>query len=145
MKTLAKHINEAINIPKNDYKAPTEVREEVVQAICNAFIAGREYEPNRSCYEDRYIFPDLNGFGHTENESSPYMGKDGKLYERKFKGIKFNGAEMKAAFKELINAGYHMMVCRYPRRNYTQLTYACSKKPHKHGYEEVTDFTYDID
>lgn len=27
-----------VNIPQNDYVQPTEVREEVVQAICNAFL-----------------------------------------------------------------------------------------------------------
>lgn len=28
-----------VNIPQNDYVQPTEVREEVVQAICNAFLS----------------------------------------------------------------------------------------------------------
>lgn len=30
-----------VNIPQNDYVQPTEVREEVVQAICNAFLSNK--------------------------------------------------------------------------------------------------------
>lgn len=33
-----------VNIPKNDYIQPTEVRQEVVQAICEAFLHGREFQ-----------------------------------------------------------------------------------------------------
>lgn len=28
-----------VNIPQNDYVEPTEVREEVIQAICDAFLS----------------------------------------------------------------------------------------------------------
>lgn len=33
-----------VNIPQNDYVQPTEVRENVVQAICNAFLS-------KSCWD----------------------------------------------------------------------------------------------
>ena len=33
-----------INIPENTYSVPTEVRSEVVQIICNAFLTGGAFK-----------------------------------------------------------------------------------------------------
>lgn len=130
MKTLTKHIIEALNIPKNNYKKPTETREEVVQAICDAFLKGRKFSP-RLDYGHRYI--QLNKLQFLSS------------YEKDSDSVRFNGAEMNAAFKALIDAGYYMMVKKYRRKDTTYLEYACSEKPHMEYYQEVEEFTYPID
>lgn len=92
-----------INIPKNDYVQPTEVREEIVQAICEAFLA----QCARSIFH-----PFSQGW---YRRASKYILKHKRTFygfnDEPFDGeecITFNGAEMKAAFKALQNAGYYM-------------------------------------
>lgn len=56
--------------------------------------------------------------------------------------IRFNGAEMKAAFKALRNAGYHMFrIYKYS----SWKGYICDKKPFIQDGEEVTTFNDFID
>lgn len=56
--------------------------------------------------------------------------------------IRFNGEEMKAAFKALCNAGYHMfLIYEYGLWK----DYICDKKPFIQDGEEVTTFNDFID
>lgn len=132
-----------INIPKNDYVQPTEVREEVVQAICEAFLGGccwSHYHPySESAYRqaDKYVL-------RHKNDTKFYGFNDETMGSV---GIKFNGAEMKQAFRELINAGYHIWRCY----DYgTWKAYVVTKRPCidrscYHAATEVTEFTDFID
>lgn len=127
-----------VNIERNDYEQPTEIRQEVVQGICEAFL-GRNcwttYHPfSESAYRraDRYILKHENG--------KEYYGFDDEIHE---KGLTFNGAEMKAAFEVLINAGYYMFV----GYDYgTWKGYKCQKQPFNNdGWRQVKTFEDRID
>jgi len=127
-----------VNIPQNDYVQPTEVKQHVVQAICEAFLSG-------GCWSTFHPFND----GHTRARHTgvlchingePYGFGDAPFTNDCF--IKFNGAEMKAAFKALIKAGYYIFrVYEYG----TWMGYKVSKKPFLQGGEEVTFFNDFID
>ena len=131
-----------INIPQNNYVQPTEVRPEVVQGICEAFLrqcAWSVFHPSsggRYREETHYIMrhkdkKEFYGFGdyHKAFSDSVY--------------VKFNGEEMKAAFKVLREAGYFM----FRGLNYgTWLGYECLRKPvHPYGWKEVKTFDERID
>lgn len=131
-----------INIPQNDYKVPTEVREEVVQHICEAFLSegsGRVFHPyNQGCYRKAtkvigYI-PCYKRWVFEDEELAKKMERENIT--------SFNGEEMKAAFRSLVKAGYHIF------KNYYYgewLGYEASKKPFLNGYSEVSHFSDFID
>lgn len=133
-----------IQIKKNDYVQPTEVREEVVQGICEAFLC-------RSGWSIFHPFSDGAYRGRSQyiirhKRDKEFYG----FYMRPFdgeEGVKFNGAEMKRAFEELIKAGYYMFrVYQYG----TWMGYICHKKPYapdcyKDGAVNVTSFDDFID
>lgn len=129
-----------VNIPKNDYVQPTEVRQEVVQYICDAFLSTcvwRIFHPERqSAYRGKTLYVMVSkrsgkayGFGDHKASNSDV-------------NIRFNGEEMKAAFKALRNAGYHMfLIYEYGLWK----GYICDKKPFIQDGEEVTTFNDFID
>lgn len=127
-----------INIPENDYRQPTEVREEVVQAICEAFLArtaGSVFHPyTQNCYRRASLMVVAHADG-------TWYGFHDKPFTNE-KGILVHGCEMKAAFVALIKAGYHIFKhdngCGW-------LTYEVYRKPYLNGYREVTEFTEFID
>jgi len=131
-----------INIPKNDYVQPTEVRQEVVQGICEAFLSGCAWSMFHPFTNGRYEFkkPTLNILKH-KGENTFY----GFYYKKPFADdeiIGFNGAEMKAAFSALRDAGYHI----FWTRDYEGWEgYKCSKKPFIENGEEVFLFNDFID
>lgn len=110
-----------IKIPQNKYVQPTEVREEVVQAICEAFLhRPTVFHPNRDgrCRDPhRFVVKNKNGKEYLEFRSRVLDFQE---------GIRFTGAEMKRAFEELIKAGYYMLrVYSYG----SWMGYECSDKP----------------
>lgn len=125
-----------INIPKNTYSVPTEIRQEVVQAICEAFLNDMTFFPNYHgrCGRHRYVAKHDFGGGHggfyfEEKPDGVYVSKSYRIH----------GCEMQTAFKILIDAGYHIF------RLCGSGGYKMSKKPHldyDHGSEvyEFTDF-----
>ena len=135
-----------IQIKKNDYVQPTEVREEVVQAICEAFIYGAEnpYHIGHTYYpfsEGAYrgatflvVKPTRKGVVNVFSFEN--KGRDSDIVHR------FNGAEMRAAFEELIKAGYYMFKV-YAFGSW--MGYKCSKKPFMQGGTRVKSFEDFID
>lgn len=128
-----------INIPQNDYVQPTEVRQEVVQGICESFLRNgvrsifHPFGDGRYRNRSKYIV--------RHKGSKTYYGFHNEAFSDE-ECAKFNGAEMKAAFYALRNAGYHMFrVYEYG----TWLGYQCSKKPYMERGEEVYDFNDFID
>lgn len=131
-----------ISIPKNDYVQPTEVRQEVVQGICDAFLARnvwRYFHP-QSGSNNGSRCPTLNIVRH-KNYKKFYGFVNSRCandWQGRDVAIRFNGAEMKAAFKALIDAGYHMyQVYVYG----SWKAYICEKKQYYEGGREV--FTFD--
>jgi hypothetical protein len=124
-----------VSIPVNDYMQPQEVREEVVQAICTAFL--------RTESGWRTFHPYCYGYGRSANIyidiKRPYFNCPSPKSENV---RRIHGCEMQAAFSALRKAGYHMF------STYTHggwLGYTCEKKPHVHGCVEVDSFTDFID
>lgn len=125
-----------INIPANDYVQSTEVRQEVVQAICNTFLETHCWTIFHPVRDSRARTPTL--FVSTDKRGG--FCKEGNF--EKGHAIRFNGAEMKAAFSALRKAGYHMFeVYEYG----SWLGYVCRKKPFLDGGVEVTEFNHFID
>lgn len=129
-----------INIPKNDYKVETEVREYVVQAICEAFLRDGAWSVFHPYADGRYRHSTLYVVRHKNKDN--YLGFVSSIDSEFDVGIKIRGVEMKEAFKVLINHGYYMF-----KKNYygTWLGYVCSKKPYVDGAEMVSSFNDFID
>lgn len=128
-----------INIKRNDYVIPTEVRDEVVQGICEAFLGGNcwsTYHPiGTSAYrrETSHIIK--------RKGADAYYGFNDEIFSGD-EGVRFNGAEMRKAFEVLIEAGYHM----FRRYDYgVWKAYVCCKRPYCEGGVEVKEFTDFID
>lgn len=128
-----------INIKKNTYEVPTEVREEAVQAICDAFLRRchwstfHPYSQSACRRADRYVL------GHKDGK---WYGFNDQPFNAEEKLIKITGAEMKEAFKELRKAGYHIFkVYDY----HCWLGYKVSEKPYLQDGTEVYEFNDFID
>ena len=147
-----------IDIPKNDYQIPTDVRSEVVQMICNAFLYGgidKIFHPySESGYRPATKFVGrkprtVNQYGKPVVDRGWFYGfssyRWAKDHHNPDKGevyFEFNGAEMKAAFKALTSAGYHMFrVYEYG----SWKGYLLDKKPVHDNATEVFDFEDFID
>lgn len=134
-----------IQIKKNEWKEPTEIREEVVQAICDAFLNGykRTFHPhndNNKGYRNATLFVVYDNRECTSKV--PYFWNRIESYQD---GFRIRKVEMKRAFSELQKAGYYMLrVKEYG----TWDGYICSKKPYDIFYKEaqiVTVFNDYID
>jgi hypothetical protein len=129
-----------INIPQNNYATPTECREEVVQAICDAFLRACAWSSFRPHTESRYrqatLFVLSQGGKFYGFNSEPFSSD--KLYYR------VRGCEMKAAFECLIKAGYHIFKY-YPYRDSKCHSYCVSREPFMRDALEVSKFEDIID
>ncbi len=131
-----------INIPQNTYTQPTEVRPEVVQGICDSFLADNcwtIFHPgNDGGYRQatHYIVK-----GIKEKHFSSFTRKD-RIDEKKEIGIRVHGVEMKAAFEALQKAGYYMFrIYEYG----SWMGYICRNKPYYEGGTRVKTFDDFID
>lgn len=119
-----------IKIQENDYKRPTEVREDVVQLICDHIVGNMNKEGSDGIYE-----LSVNPIGslrkcrtyelYTETDET-----DGSLRkitnERKSEDqTRIRGCEMETVFKVMQNAGYFIFYSYYDG----YITYIFSKKP----------------
>ena len=119
----------------NDYTQPQEVRDEVVQAICDAFLrketGWRTFFPHCGDYgQNATLYIDL------ERPYFNYPSKDKPSVRR------IRGCEMRAAFDALRAAGYHMF-STYKKARW--IGYTCEKKPYLKGGVEVESFEHFID
>ena len=110
-----------INIPKNDYVQPTEVREDVVQMICDHIIDGIK---KGIWAEDTYTL-----HLHRENETYQLYAlmSNGKMIgfdsqkRIALEQIRIRTSEMEAVFEVLQKAGYYIfgsMLCDNGRYDY---------------------------
>lgn len=130
-----------VNIPQNDYVQPTEVREEIVQKICDVFLdrrGGGYYNVFHpfcdGCYRAAH-----RGLLSFKGSNKPFeFGTPDSSYDY----IRIHGCEMKAAFEVLIKAGYHMFrIYDYD----SWMGYICDQKPFRQGATEVRSFDDFID
>ena len=120
-------MNITINIPQNDYKQPTEVREWVVQMICNYIIK----RINQGMWiEDTYqlimnhnywsyqLYAELVG----EQEMRMFWSENRKSLNL----IRIRKCEMEAVFEVLQNGGYFIFATYCSNGEYT---FTFTKKP----------------
>ena len=86
-----------LTLPTNTWTKSTEVRNEVVQAICNAFLNGMNHYKN----DWKPYIPYVNMETLTFADSSDHCYSDKKF-------VKFHECEMKVAFKALKSVGYYI-------------------------------------
>lgn len=130
-----------IQIKRNEYKQPTEVREFMVQGIIDAFLCASEhfkiFRPyNKNDVATLWLRNDSDTykpyfFRYISKEPEKYLGK-------------IRGCEMKEAFRIIQEAGYYIFKISIS----CQLGYIVSEKPFVQEYEfatRVTEFNDFID
>lgn len=129
-----------INIPQNNYVSPTECRQEVVQAICDAFLEACAWSSFRPHTESPY-----------RNATLLVLSRKGKAYGFYSEPLSDNdsyyrvrGCEMKAAFECLIKAGYHIFKY-YQYRDSRCHSYCVRREPFMQDAQEVFSFEDIID
>jgi len=128
-----------VTIPKNDYEQPIQIRQEVVQGICEAFLNRMPIRYTFTAVRHKYTEPTLY-IGWTNGRKPTFLNireLDFEMYKN-YRTERIRGCEMKIAFKKLIEAGYHMFKCE-------GIHYFCSKKPVERGCQKVTEFNEFID
>lgn len=98
-----------VSIPKNEYKEDVTVREDVVQGICDVFLA-------KNIWTTYHPFSDPAGRGYrgstryitTNNRGAKYTAFRERPLSSEY-GIRFNNAEMDTAVRLLREAGYHFL------------------------------------
>ena len=103
-----------VNIPKNDYVQPKEVRAKVVQDMCNHII----YWMNNSLEKGFYVlrirdYSDSSAEVHIFYDSSAMTETSGIVTSKIDKSrypfcMKVRTCEMKAVFRAIQKAGYHI-------------------------------------
>jgi hypothetical protein len=140
-----------VNIPKNDYVQPKEVRAKVVQDICNHII----YWMKNSCEEgfyqlsikDFYYQNAMLYLIYSSSEKTKTSGfqDNGKIDEARYPfHVKVRTCEMQAVFKVMQKAGYHI----FGSHNITDNvhTYIFTTKPVLNGQKaKKIDFGMFID
>ena len=112
-----------INIPENTFSHP-EPREDVVQHICNALLAGARFETSRiDCCVRKFVRVDA------EREFDLHFGLQDKVFvenheDEKF--VQFHESEMNAAFDALVKAGYHIFYA--VTNSHGSISYVCRKE-----------------
>lgn len=128
-----------VNIPKNDFVQPTEVREDVVQLICDHILKWMR--------DDTYHLYIKHVWGKYElylNRSSDGSTTGfSREYEEKFNPIRIRTIEMENVFDVFQRAGYYIFKTSQMDGN---ITYVFSKKPYfAGGYANWQHFTEFID
>lgn len=122
-----------IIIPENEWKPTEEIRENIVQDICNAFLNGTSgaiFRPyNTSIYRRR-----TNGLVYYKDGKPQGFGCkplfDGDTI------VKFTSKELNAAIKCLVKAGWHLFFadnCGWP-------CIKCSKYNYMDGGREIYEW-----
>lgn len=140
-----------VNIPKNDYVQPTEVREKVVQDICNYIIYWMENGGYNGCYQLRikdYHYQNAILYliySSSENTEICGLNDNGDMDKERYPfHVKVRTCEMQAVFKVMQKAGYHIFGWHCITENVHN--YYFTKKPVLNGQKaKKIDFTLFID
>ena len=128
-----------VQIKRNDYVEPTQVRESVVQDICGAFLSKccwNVFHPVSDGYHRRRTVFVRKSLG------SKAYGFDDSPGTYDIPDIRIRTCEMKEAFRLLQEAGYYMFrIFEYG----TWLGYKCYEKPYMEDGVRVTTFDHFID
>ena len=130
-----------INVPTNDYVQPTEVREWLVQKMCDYIIkkmnegmwieGAFQLTLSHSCWAYQ-LFVELR------NDGSVYSFRSSN--SSNFSRIRIHKCEMDAVFEILQNSGYYIFGMYYTNGEHT---YTFSKKPF-YDNREATRMKFDV-
>jgi hypothetical protein len=130
-------------IKPNDYVAPTEIREEVVQRLINYYIGHlnsgwNEFCPN-SCWRNHH------SIGYRKGQLE-LVGGATILAHEITDILKIRTCEMKEFFKVWLSNGYYISKGRYRVNGKTAILYKFRNTPYTdEGYRLVTEFDEDLD
>lgn len=130
-------------IKRNDYVAPTEIREEVVQRLIDYYIgnlntAWHEFCPNR-CWRSHHSIGLRNG-------SPALVGSNPVGREEITDILRIRTCEMKEFFKVWLSNGYYISKGCYRVNGNTAILYRFRNTPYTdEGYRLVTEFDEDLD
>ena len=113
-----------INIPQNDYVQPTDVREEVVQMICNSLL--HHYLDSNEFKDIEFAWKKPQAQILVHGYKTPLLAggsESSKVYDE---NIIVRTCEMKAAFDALQDAGYYIYGFLFTNGN---TSYHISSKP----------------
>ena len=140
-----------VNIPKNDYVQPTEVRVKVVQDVCNHIIYCMNNCSPKEFYDIRIkdygwrnatLYISYRDTIHTEVRG--LTGTSSPDNDSPEKYVKVRTCEMKAVFKAMQKAGYHIFSSHCITDNVH--TYVFTTKPVLDGrMAKKIDFSLFID
>lgn len=130
-----------ITIKQNDYVTPTQCRQEVVQAICDAFLSNGAWSDFRPFSASAYRPATLKVIAHTNGRFYGFLDK--QFDSDKGPSYNIRGCEMKAAFDCLLKAGYHIFQF-YQYNDYRCKAYRVSQKPFLAGVQDAREvFSFD--
>lgn len=129
----------AVNIKRNDYKQTTECREEVVQAICDAFLKNCAWSRFRPYNDGVGRNPTLYVIGHNKND---WYGFNGNPFSSDKAYYRIRECEMKEAIRLLVEAGYHVWKY-YQYRDSRVKSYKVTKSPNIDDRSAVEVFSFD--
>ena len=128
-----------VQIKRNEYVEPTQIRESVVQDICDAFLSKCCWNVFHPVSDGNYRRPTLHVLKSLDNKA---YGFDCSRSTGEVSDIRIRTCEMKEAFKLLQEAGYYMFkVFEYG----TWFGYRCYNKPYLEDGKRVTTFDHFID
>lgn len=141
----------SVNIPKNDYVQPTEVREKIVQDICNHIFKWMNESLEKGFYKIRiHDFQDKSAelyviYDCESKEKVVGFHAHGKIDERRYPfNEKVRTCEMKAVFKVMQKAGYYIFGFYNTTEN--RHDYVFATKPVLNGFKaKKMDFCMFID
>jgi hypothetical protein len=130
-----------INIPQNNYVTPTECRQKVVQAICDAFLRACAWSSFTPYSEGRCRRATLLVLADRNNK---FYGFSDEPFDSDKLHYRVRGCEMKAAFECLIKAGYHIFK-KYKYKDSKYQSYYVCREPFMQDGQEVFNFDDIID
>lgn len=128
-----------INIPTNNYKPITKVRENVVQYICDVFLNGGTFHPfscGRGRSKTTLIESAINS--NTKFRCFTNDGYFGSFSNQNY--IRIYKCEVEAAIKALLEHGWFLHL-RYQYNEWD--SYIISKYPNIEGFKRVNDIEFD--
>lgn len=128
-----------VNIPKNDFVQPTEVREDVVQLICDHILKWMRDDMYDLFVKIRWGKYELYLNRSDDGTTSGFS----REYDEKCNPIRIRTIEMETVFDVFQRAGYYIFKTSNTDGN---ITYVFSKKPYFAGEHAILQhFTVFID
>ena len=132
-----------IKIKENDYVQPTEVRENVVQTLCNVILEDYLDKNMSIAIYPKHAELYIGTFKGHEDTTTPFLITRSTL-NKNYTYIRIHSCEMEEVFKVIQDAGYHVYLERDKKMRDSH--YRFSKKPVLDGIKsKILEFDVFID